>query len=99
MGYFFYDICLILIFFFSLLWEIIENILLLGKKLGKRRDSLINSVVDIIFFFNGGFLARISFFLEFMFFLIYTLLSGYGLIFITILYYFKIIKKEVKIIS
>ena len=45
--------------FVSVIWEIVENVILfkLNFKFAHRRDSVINSIMDIFIFFVGGIIA------------------------------------------
>lgn len=78
-------ICLGCILFYSIFWELIENFLLIkiDLKFGKRKDSLINSFMDLCFFSLGGAISMFNMMFGFTFFLIniLTLLTGLAIIF------------------
>jgi hypothetical protein len=61
-GDFLISFCIFIIFLSGTFWELIENTLLYKKniKFGYRRDSVLNSMMDVIFFTNGGVIAAIS---------------------------------------
>ena len=84
------------LFFCALFWEIIENSIFVKKniKFGYRRDSLINSIMDIIFFVFGGILALLIFLLGFYVFLFSTLMILCLIIIIMKVYAEKILKKK-----
>ena len=71
----------------SIIWELIENFWLykLNIKFAHRRDSLINSITDVIFFVLGGIIALLIIFFYFDLFLIITIVLFY---LITILGYY-----------
>ena len=66
---------LISIFNCGLIWEVIENTVLFNKgiKFGYRKDSLLNSIFDLMFFFSGGLFAMVSFNFGFLAFVVNTL--------------------------
>ena len=49
---------MVMVLIFAVAWEIIENTILwqMGKKFENRKDSIYNSIWDIIFVMGGGFL-------------------------------------------
>jgi hypothetical protein len=75
-GQFVVLLCIFIIFLSGTFWELIENTIFYKKniKFGYRRDSLINSVIDIIMFTSGGIIAAICFELNPNTFLITTTL-------------------------
>ena len=95
-GNFFDGFSLLFIIFFSIIWELTENIVLIrfNIKFGNRKDSSFNSVMDITFFVVGGCIGLISFYLEFRFFLILVLFILYGMLVISLIYYIIIIKSK-----
>lgn len=56
-------LCIFVIFLCGVLWEVIENTFFFKKniKFGYRRDSLVNSVMDVIMFTSGGIIAAVCF--------------------------------------
>ena len=62
-GEFLILICIFIIFLCGAFWELFENTMLYKKniKFGYRKDSLINSVTDIIIFTSGGAIAAACF--------------------------------------
>jgi hypothetical protein len=66
--------CISIIFLSGAFWELIENTLLYKKniKFGYRRDSVLNSSMDVILFTSGGIIATIFFELSIDTFLITT---------------------------
>ena len=65
---------LISIIFGGMLWEVIENTFLVKKniKFGNRKDSTINSLMDVVMLFLGGFLSGFSIQFDLPIFLIIT---------------------------
>ncbi len=63
-GQFVILLCIFTIFLCGTFWEIVENTVLLKKniKFGYRRDSLLNSSMDVVLLTSGGLIA--AFFLE-----------------------------------
>jgi hypothetical protein len=63
-----------IIFLCGVFWEIIENTIFFKKniKFGYRRDSILNSSMDVVFFTSGGLIAGISLELSIDTFLITT---------------------------
>ena len=78
-------------------WELIENTLFYRKniKFGYRRDSILNSLADIIFFMSGGLLALINFSLGIIKFLINTTIIFIGTVYLMKIYAEKILKKKI----
>jgi len=62
-GEFVIPLCIFTIFLCGTFWEIIENTIFYKKniKFGYRRDSLVNSVMDVIMFTSGGIIAAVCF--------------------------------------
>ncbi|TFF85748.1 MAG: DUF2585 family protein [Promethearchaeota archaeon] len=94
-GNFLNGFSLLFIIFFSIIWELTENIVLIrfNIKFGNRKDSVFNSGMDITFFLIGGCIGLISFYLEFRFFLILMLSILYGMLVISFIYYIRIKSK------
>jgi hypothetical protein len=63
-GEFVFLLCIFTIFLCGIFWEIIENTIFFKKniKFGFRRDSFINSSMDVVLLTSGGLIA--AFFLE-----------------------------------
>jgi hypothetical protein len=72
--------CIFTIFLCGAFWEIIENTYLLKKniKFGFRRDSLLNSSMDVVLLTSGGLIAAVCFVLSLETFLISTALFYIG---------------------
>lgn len=70
-----YEISLVSTLMVGIIWEILENYLLVDTplKFEKRRDSLGNSLMDIIFVFIGGAMCRSYIEYEVIDFLIITI--------------------------
>ena len=83
--------------FVGILWESVENFILyeLKFKFAHRRDSIINSLMDIIFFLFGGIFAMLIILLELSLFFLCTLLFLLGSLILLDLYAFKILKPEI----
>jgi len=80
--------------FVAIIWESVENFLLyeIKFKFAHRRDSLINSLMDIFFFFFGGIFAMLIVLLELSLFFLGTLLFLLGSLTLLDLYALKILK-------
>ncbi|MFX1314831.1 MAG: DUF2585 family protein [Promethearchaeota archaeon] len=87
-------ICLGCIIFYSIFWELLENFLLIkvDLKFGKRKDSIINSFMDLCFFSLGGVISMFNLIFGFTLFLITILTLLTGLIIIFYVYAKKILK-------
>ncbi len=81
----------------AIIWETIENFILYEFKLKykHRRDSKINSFMDIVFFFIGGLLGFYIIFLELHLFFISTLIILSSSLIITDFYALIILKLKV----
>jgi hypothetical protein len=79
---------LTLIFNYGLIWELIENTVLFnrGIKFGYRKDSILNSCFDVIFFFSGGILAMFNLSQVFIDFLFHTSIFFIGITLLMFLY-------------
>ena len=86
-------VCLLGTVLMSLFWEAIENSLLYRKgiKFGNRRDSLKNSLMDIYFFSSGGVISMYNLTHGLIYFLISTFLFLNSLLFLIMVYAFKIL--------
>ncbi|MFX0043574.1 MAG: DUF2585 family protein [Candidatus Hodarchaeota archaeon] len=80
--------------FYSLFWEIIENniFIKINLKFGRRKDSLINSFIDICFFLLGGVISMVNLNFRASNYLIATLIFLNGLTIILFVYAKKILK-------
>ena len=78
----------------AIIWETIENFILYEFKLKykHRRDSKINSFMDIIFFFIGGLLGFYIVFLELHLFFISTIIILSSSLLVTDIYALIILK-------
>jgi hypothetical protein len=87
-------------FFIAIIWESLENTIFFhfGIKFAKRRDSLINSLMDICFFSSGGLIALFNTQYGGFLFLLFTILLFMSLILLTSFYLAKVleIKKIMK---
>ncbi len=73
-GEFIILLCIFTIFLCGVFWEIIENTYFFKKniKFGYRRDSLLNSSMDVVMLTSGGLIAAVCFELNIETFLINT---------------------------
>lgn len=80
--------------FVGILWESVENFILyeVKFKFAHRRDSIINSLMDIIFFLFGGIFAMLIVLLEVSLFFISTTLFLLCSLILLDIYAFKILK-------
>lgn len=87
-------ICLGFILFYSIFWEILENYFLIKKnlKFGKRKDSIINSFMDMCFFLLGGVISMLNLNVRLIYSLIITLIFLNGLAIILFIYAKKVLK-------
>ena len=83
--------------FVGIIWESVENFLLyeLKFKFAHRRDSVINSFMDIFFFSIGGIIAMLIVLLELSLFFLGTLLFLLSSLILLDLYALKILKPEI----
>jgi len=83
--------------FVAIIWESVENFILyeLKFKFAHRRDSIINSLMDIFFFFIGGIMAMLIVLLELSLFFLGTLLFLLSSLILLDLYALKILKPEI----
>jgi hypothetical protein len=87
-GEFVILLCFFTIFLCGVFWEIIENTIFFKKniKFGYRRDSLLNSSMDVIMLTTGGVIASIFLELNPDTFLIATAFFYIGIILLMIIY-------------
>lgn len=87
-GQFVILLCIFTIFLCGILWEIIENTLLFKKniKFGYRRDSFLNSSMDVVILTSGGIIAAVILELSIDTFLIITAFFYIGNILIMSIY-------------
>ncbi|MFW9876711.1 MAG: hypothetical protein ACFFG0_26755 [Candidatus Thorarchaeota archaeon] len=85
--------------FIGIIWEAVENFILykLKFKFAQRRDSIINSLMDIIFFLFGGIIAMLIVLLEIYLFFIGTLLFLLNTLILLDIYALKILKPVIAI--
>lgn len=83
--------------FVAIIWESVENLILyeLKFKFAHRRDSIINSLMDIIFFLFGGIFAMSIVLLEVSLFFLGTMLFLLSSLILLDLYALKILKPEI----
>jgi len=83
--------------FVAIIWESVENLILyeLKFKFAHRRDSVINSLMDIFFFFIGGIIAMSIVLLELSLFFLGTMLFLLSSLILLDLYALKILKPEI----
>ena len=86
------------IFILGIVWELIENFFLfkIHIKFAQRRDSKINSLMDIAFLVSGGFFAYIILFFDISLLFIGTLTIFYGVPIIMSINARKILRKKKK---
>ncbi len=87
-------------FFISIIWESLENSIFyyLGIKFARRRDSIINSIMDIVFFSSGGLIVLFNIQYGGVFFVVFTMIFFSCIILITSFYLAKVldIKKIIR---
>jgi hypothetical protein len=81
---------LILLLGFSIIWELFENFILIqfGIKFASKKDSVLNSVMDVIFFIGGGMVVMLSFCLDLALFCFFILIFFTGTILTSFLYFY-----------
>ena len=79
--------------FIAIIWELLENSIFynIGIKFARRRDSIINSLMDICFFSSGGLIALFNTQFGGIFFLVYTIIFFMSIILLTSFYLAKIL--------
>lgn len=79
--------------FIAIIWESLENSIFyyLGIKFAKRRDSIINSLMDICFFSFGGLIALFNTQYGGVFFGVFTIIFLISIILLTSFYLAKIL--------
>ncbi len=94
LGEFVIEICIITVFLSGVIWEIVENTYLFKKniKFGYRRDSLLNSSMDVVMLTMGGFFASYCLELNLETFLITSAFFFIGNILLMSIYANKIIE-------
>ena len=94
LGEFVIEICIVTVFLCGVIWEIVENTYLFNKnvKFGYRRDSLLNSSMDLVMLTMGGFFASYCLELNLETFLIVSALFFIGNILLMSIYANKIIE-------
>ena len=95
-GYSLILFCLCCNLFVGIVWELFENVVLfkINLKFARRRDSLINSLSDVLFFTIGGLIASFIIFLHLGLFLVITITIAYGIPIIMRLWALKIFKRK-----
>ncbi|MFW9939550.1 MAG: hypothetical protein ACFFFT_00820 [Candidatus Thorarchaeota archaeon] len=83
--------------FIGFIWESVENIIFyeIKFKFAHRRDSIINSIMDIFFFFTGGIIAMLIIPLELTLFFILTMIFLLCSLVLLDLYALIILKPEI----
>jgi len=79
--------------FIAIIWESLENTIFYykGIKFAKRRDSVINSIMDICFFSSGGLIALFNTQYGGVIFVVYTIIFFISIILLTSFYLAKIL--------
>jgi Ca2+/Na+ antiporter len=82
----------------SIIWELIENLILIkfGIKFGNRRDSLLNSTMDMVFYFLGSVCALLLSFLNRNYIILFILLFLCTVPVLMVLYAYQIVLKKNK---
>lgn len=80
-------------FFIAIIWESLENSIFyyLGIKFARRRDSIINSIMDIVFFSSGGLIVLFNIQYGGVFFIVFTMIFFFCIILITSFYLAKVL--------
>jgi len=81
-------------FFVGITWESTENFILykLKYKFAHRRDSIINSFMDIVFFVTGGLIAMFILLLDASFFFVSTIVFLFSSMILLDVYAIKTLK-------